>query len=138
MKPDQFHDVEQAVLRFWYALDRRDYGALLNGVTEDCLWLRDRWIQGQWAISAALAQRPASLSIRHLVSNMIFDATHNGVSVQYILTAFSANTPAEASAPLPTSAPTLIADVAMSCALVDGRWLISRIEPAVQFRQANH
>lgn len=126
--------LEQLVLRFWRALDRRDYAAMLAMLTDDASWLREEWLVGQEAIGQSLEARPSDLQVRHLVTNIIVDPTPDGAEVTSLVTAFAASGP-EADI-LPSAAPALLADVDMAVVRAGFGWSIKRIEPRIRFRQS--
>jgi uncharacterized protein (TIGR02246 family) len=71
-------DIRQACTdvtnRFFRCLDRRQYEELADLFTPDGAWVRQGTeLRGRAAIVAALAERPAALATRHLVSNVWVD-----------------------------------------------------------------
>ncbi|MGQ2999701.1 nuclear transport factor 2 family protein [Variovorax sp.] len=63
-------ELTQALHRFFHALDRRDYDAMLALFADDCRWLRQgRWLEGKPAVRAALEARAADVETRHVLTN---------------------------------------------------------------------
>lgn len=131
--------VTQVIYRFWRALDARDYQPLLDLVTEDCRWNRlDQMLVGRDQILASLRARLSNLEIRHIITNVIVTAEGGSLRAGYLLTAFSHVRSEGESAPFRSSPPTLIADVEMGFAPVEGAVLIDSIEAGLVFRAATH
>lgn len=60
---------------FFSHLDERRYDALAAMFLPQGRWLRQgQWLEGQGAILAALQARPATMRVRHLVSNVVATA----------------------------------------------------------------
>lgn len=133
MTAEDAMQIGQTVLRFWRDLDRRDYATMVAVLAPDCRWLRETWIEGPEAILASLGRRPATLTTRHLATNLVISALEDGAEVQHLVTTFAGEQGA-GEGPLPIAAPILVADLAMALAYRDSRWLISRIEPSIIFR----
>jgi SnoaL-like domain len=141
MKPvsiEQLSEVEQHVYRFWSAMDRRDYSALLACLTERCRWLRGAMIEGHVAILSALEARPSNLTTRHFVNNMIVDAIDDGVIARYLLTTYTHIATNNESPPYDCALPGLIADITMRCVHSGTRPLIDLIEPTIVFHRSGH
>lgn len=79
----------KTVARLFHYLDARDYDAVAALFTPEGVWMRmGQKLVGQAGIRAAMAGRPATLSTRHIVSNLIADADESGVDARYYLTVF--------------------------------------------------
>jgi hypothetical protein len=130
--------VEQHVYRFWSAMDRRDYSAVLACLTQRCRWLRGVMIEGHASILSALEARPSNLTTRHLVNNVIVDEIDDGVIARYLLTAYTHAAADNESAPYDCAIPALIADITMRCVNSGTRLLIDLIEPNIVFRRSGH
>lgn len=79
MDPNHFHrltadatrDIEAVVVGFCMALDRSDYDAVLDFVTDDIEWVRPSGtVCGRAEVRQALEARPKSRITRHLVTNI--------------------------------------------------------------------
>ena len=90
-------DCQQAVTRFYHYLDNRRYEDLANLFTPDGVWHRQgKKLEGRAAIMAALEMRPASLIIRHAVSNVVVDISdENTAEANAYITISAHNTKGE-------------------------------------------
>ena len=69
-------DAAQTVIRFFRALDDRDYGAMTALMAGDGVWhRRGAELRGAAQIEAAMAERSPTLRIHHLLTN-IFAEPH--------------------------------------------------------------
>jgi uncharacterized protein (TIGR02246 family) len=88
-------DIRQACTdvasRFFRCLDRRQYDELADLFAPDGTWFRQgAELRGRDAIVAALAQRPAALVTRHLLSNVWVDIiTQDAVHVHYDVSVYT-------------------------------------------------
>jgi hypothetical protein len=138
MSIEKLGEVEQHVCRFWSAMDRRDYSAVLACLTQRCRWLRGVMIEGHASILSALEARPSNLTTRHLINNLIVDTIDDGVIAKYLLTAYTHTVTDNESSPYDCVMPALIADITMRCVYSGTRLLIDLIEPNIVFRRSGH
>ncbi|WP_235838032.1 nuclear transport factor 2 family protein [Chitinasiproducens palmae] len=69
----------QTLHRFFHCLDGFDYAGLLACCTDDFRWLRQgRWLDGPDAVRAALALRPRTQRVAHLISNTFVNEADAG------------------------------------------------------------
>ena len=62
----------QRLNAFFSHLDNRRYADVLNLFLPQGRWLRQaRWLDGREAIFTALEARPASMKVRHVISNIV-------------------------------------------------------------------
>jgi hypothetical protein len=62
---------QTVVIRFWNSLDRRDYAGLIRLFVPGGVWKRGKAeLRAPDSMFAALQQRPATLAVRHIVSNL--------------------------------------------------------------------
>lgn len=86
-------DVVQLTQRlhaFFSHLDERRYEALAAMFLPQGRWLRQgRWVEGRAAIAQALQARPASMRVRHVISNVLVSASSpDEMRVEAYLTAY--------------------------------------------------
>ncbi len=92
--PSPPHEAEwacaSASTRFFHCLDRRDYSGLVALMTDGGVWVRGGTrLSGGPAILDALRDRPAGLTTRHLLSNLVVDLEAEGLArVSYELSVF--------------------------------------------------
>jgi hypothetical protein len=129
-------EIHDYLARFWRAMDRSDYEAVLAGLTEDCRWLRDRWREGRDDILLSLQARPPLAASRHCIANLILDPADGGYDAQYGLIIFGhpkAADPAEP--PYRTTGPRM-GDWTSRLAKVGGEWRAREIRAALVFERA--
>lgn len=80
----------QRLHTFFNYLDERRYDELASMFLPDGRWLRQgRWLDGRDSILDALRARPASMRVRHLISNTVVSGTSiNEARVDAYLTAY--------------------------------------------------
>ena len=80
-------------VRFFHHLDRRDYERVVGLVAPDGVWLRQGVpIVGRAALLDTLHARPADLTTRHLLSNIVVDRSDPQTAiVHYELSVYSAD-----------------------------------------------
>lgn len=127
--------VETFWVDFWGAMDRADYDAIVEALTEDCRWLRADWCEGRTAIRTSLEQRPALLFTRHLVSNLALIPDSRGYACRYTLVIFGAQRSSiDASPPFVTTGPR-VAEYHAKIIRSGDRWKISEIRPELLFER---
>jgi ketosteroid isomerase-like protein len=68
-------ELTQALNAFFLDLDERRYDAVVSGFLADGRWLRQgKWLQGHAAIRAGLEARPATMRVRHIITNIVVSA----------------------------------------------------------------
>ena len=84
--------------RFFRYLDRRHYDELAGLFAPDGIWVRQgAQLRGRDAIVAALAQRPAGLVTRHLISNVWVEVeSEEAARVHYDVSVYAQTMPAAA------------------------------------------
>jgi hypothetical protein len=87
---DDIVRLTQRLHAFFSHLDERHYEALAAMFLPDGRWLRQgRWFQGRAAIVQALQARPATMRVRHVISNVHVAADGAGVAkVDAYMTAY--------------------------------------------------
>lgn len=83
-------ELTQCLHAFFSHLDERRYDALVAMFLPQGRWLRQgRWLAGHAAIRAALDARPASMRVRHVISNvLVLPGEGADVRVEAYMTAF--------------------------------------------------
>lgn len=65
-------ELTQATHSFFLDLDERRYDAVVAGFLPEGRWLRQgKWLQGRAAIRAGLEARPATMRVRHIITNIV-------------------------------------------------------------------
>jgi SnoaL-like protein len=130
-----YAEIHHYLNRFWAAMDRCDYNEILDGLTADCRWFRDRWREGRTDILESLNQRPALVVSRHNVCNLVLDRTPEGYDCAYglIIFGFPRET-VDQKPPYKTSGPRM-GDWQSKLVNLDGRWLASEIRANLVFER---
>lgn len=94
---------QQAIHRFYAALDASDMDAVSAAMADDGVWHRQgQALRGPAAVQAALAQRPAGRRTAHLVQNLLVDVIDPGHAQAQFMTLVYRH---DADAPLSGAAP---------------------------------
>ncbi|KXU29421.1 hypothetical protein A0J57_18595 [Sphingobium sp. 22B] len=128
---------QQLILRYWNALDRRDYPAMLDLLTEDVEWKVSAMCEGRAAVAAELEKRPSNMVVRHIISNIVVDDAPEGQEVFFLLTAFGRLTEDGDKPPYPLELPQILGDIRATVVERDGQLRISRIAASPVFRAAH-
>jgi len=103
---DEFQAVigcQQAIHRFYAALDASDMDTVSAAMADDGVWLRQgEALRGPDAVRAALARRPAGRRTAHLVQNLVVDVIDPGRAQAQFMTLVYRH---DADAPLTGAAP---------------------------------
>jgi ketosteroid isomerase-like protein len=95
---------QQAIHRFYAALDASDMDAVSLAMAEDGVWHRQgQALRGPASVRAALAQRPAGRRTAHLVQNLVVDVIDPGQAQAQFMTLVyrhDADAPVTGAAPL--------------------------------------
>lgn len=131
-------DCAEVAVRFYRALDARDYSGLVQVMTPDGVWLRQgNRLAGRHAIEEALAGRDAGVSTVHLVSNIIVDVkdSQSATATYYISVHHHHAAPEDTQ---PPAVPHLRTVQLCTDQLVrdGGAWRISDKAPVALFRTA--
>ena len=83
-------ELTQRLHGFFSHLDNRRYDDVLNLFLPQGRWLRQgRWLEGREAILVALEARPASMKVRHVISNLVVTPVTEGEAhVEAYMTAY--------------------------------------------------
>lgn len=83
-------ELTQRLNAFFSHLDNRRYADVLDLFLLQGRWLRQgHWLEGREAILAALDARPASMKVRHVISNIVVTAKAAGQAhVEACMTAY--------------------------------------------------
>ena len=94
---------QQAIHRFYAALDASDMTTVSAAMADDGVWLRQgEALRGPVAVQAALARRPAGCRTAHLVQNLVVDVIDPDHAQAQFMTLVYRH---DADAPLPGAAP---------------------------------
>jgi SnoaL-like domain len=120
---------QQAVLRFYAALDASDYAAVAAAIAPEGVWHRQgRALRGPAEVRAALAERPAGRVTAHLVQNLVVDlADERNGTARYMSLVYrhDAGAGAPPEGPVPLGAPLSIAAYADRLRREEGgAWLV--------------
>ncbi|HWX50027.1 MAG TPA: nuclear transport factor 2 family protein [Roseomonas sp.] len=117
---------QQAVLRFYSALDAGDFAAVAAAMAPEGVWHRQgRHLRGPGEVAAALAERPAGRITAHLVQNLVIDLldeTTAEARFHSLVYRHDAGPGAEGAAPL--GAPLSISRSRDRLRLEGGEWLV--------------
>lgn len=95
---------QQAINRFYAALDASDMDTVAAAMSEQGVWNRQgRALQGPKEVREALAQRPMGRNTAHLVQNLVVDAeseTLANASYMTLVYRFDSSEPVAAPVPL--------------------------------------
>ncbi len=120
---------EQALLRMFRCLDRGHIDALLNEFAPDGSWLRHgHLLQGHGGIRTAMEERSATLFVRHVVTNLIFDSlddTQASATAQMVAYRFDNGAPV--TPPARITAPFLLMSLTIRF-IRAGAWRLSALE----------
>lgn len=88
--PDDVVRLTQRLHAFFSHLDERRFDALVAMFLPDGRWLRQgRWIEGRGAILEAMHARPATMRVRHVISNvLVTPVSADEMKVQAYMTAY--------------------------------------------------
>jgi len=107
---DEFQAVigcQQAIHRFYAALDASDMDTVSAAMADDGVWLRQgEALRGPDAVRAALARRPAGRRTAHLVQNLVVDVIDPGrAQAQFMTLVYRHDADAPVSGAAPLGAP---------------------------------
>jgi hypothetical protein len=128
------HDVAKALTKYFVHLDARRYEPMWDLMAPNGYWdrsgevldTRDRFL-------AAMAKRPQSLTIRHLMSNLdveIQDESRAETSFTMVLFRYIGDA---AGKPAPMTGPTAVTSWTSSLRLVEGAWKIAVLRFEILF-----
>ena len=118
---------EQAIHRFYTALDASDMEAVSAAMAEHGVWYRQgQALRGPGEVSAALAVRPSGRTTAHLVQNMVVDvASPTLARVDYMTLVYRHDAPEPTSEVAPLHVPLSISvhEELLECD-GQGNWLV--------------
>jgi ketosteroid isomerase-like protein len=119
---------QQAIHRFYAALDASDFAAVAASVAPDGVWHRQgKALRGPGDVAAALAERPAGRVTAHLVQNLVVTLEDSETATaRYNTLVFRHDGAAGAPPPAPIGAPLSIAAAQdrLSRDAATGAWLV--------------
>jgi hypothetical protein len=131
------HDVQKLLTRFFRCLDARDYDKLLALFTDDAVWTRQGTDLTRDTMPAALAKRPAAMTIRHVLSNFAVDANETDrATCSFMLVVYRHEAGTPSAGPLPLAGPEQLTDGSAELELTQTGLRISRLTlPSPVFRR---
>jgi SnoaL-like domain len=131
-------EVERAIHLFFRHLDDNDYEALTALMTADGLWHRQgKELRGRPMVMEAMQARPLGLVTRHIVSNLLVEATdRNHADASVYLTVFAHTADPAAKPPYPMALPNLLAVYRIELLRQAERWYLRQIASTPIFRRA--
>ena len=119
-------EAQQAVLRFYAALDRSDYEGVASGMAPDGVWHRQgKELRGPDAVRAALRERPAGRVTAHLVQNLVVDFPgEDEAEARYMTLVYRHDGAPDAEGPAPLGPPLSIAAGTDRLRRQGGAWLV--------------
>lgn len=118
--------VTDLIHRFFRALDLREYDMLIQLIAADGVWKRQGRDLTRQTIQAAMAERSATMVIRHVVTNLIVDEGERA-EASFLLTVYRADAGVAASGPLPLEGPVQISDCTATLVQEADGWRFSRL-----------
>ena len=124
------------VTRLFKYYDLRDYDKLFALFTKDGVWNRpDGAARVGPELAAALAKRPANLTVSHVLSNMLADMdAADRVTVTGLMTIFRDDQGKLSPPPAKMSAPTALIEFIIQCHKVGADWRAAVIDINYIFR----
>jgi hypothetical protein len=119
-------EIADRIHRFFRALDVRDYDTVVRLVAEDGVWHRQGKALTRATIPEAMAERSATMVIRHVVSNLIVDGDET-VEASFLLTVYRSDSGETPSGPLPLEGPAQISDCTATLVQTTEGWRFSRL-----------
>ncbi len=119
---------ERLMVAFGRHRDDRDAEAVGKVLSTDCVWERDGvLIKGREAIRDAVRNMPASLALRHIMTNILINIVGEGKAEGrgYYTVFGHRSTSGDDSLPRPLSGPTRVGDYICHFVREDGNWKIS-------------
>lgn len=130
LRPDQatlILNCQDAVIRFFRALDSGDFAAVAVGMAREGIWERQgKRLRGPTEVLAALKERPTGRVTAHLVLNLVVDLTdETQARAQYAMLAYRhQRAPGEGDGHVPLDRPVAILDFDDRMTLEDGTWRV--------------
>ncbi len=117
---------QQAVHRFFAALDASDYDAVAAGMAPDGVWYRQgKELKGPDQVRTALADRPRGRVTAHMVQNLVVELEdQNTASVRYFSLVYRHDGDGSAPGPAPLGQPLSIASNTDRMRRDGDRWLV--------------
>jgi len=129
--------IQQVIARFYHYLDGGRHDDLVALMAPDGTWLRrNAVLRGRAMVREALRQRPATVTTRQLVSNLIVDfPAAETADATYYLTAFHHDADAPPTLPVPIDHPLHVARYAARLTLREAVWQIQDVRGVPTFRR---
>jgi len=129
-------DSARAVTAFFSALDARDYQKQWDQMTRDGCWNRSgEALDSRETFLAAMARRPAHLTIRHMITNLLVDVADDGASAvatfNIMVHVFEGD---RGDKPAPMAPPSAISAFRAQLRPVGEDWRIAHLDYDVLFR----
>lgn len=125
----------QLTHQLFYCLDEADYGRLVALFEEDGVWHRQgEALKGHEQILKAMAKRPPTQRIRHVITNAFIESQAQGVVhlVAY-MTAYRFDDGSRRSGPVEISRPLRISVVRAAMRQTRGEWKIAEMSLTPEF-----
>jgi hypothetical protein len=130
------HDSARAIIAFFSMLDARDHEKQWDQMTSDGVWNRaGSALDTRQKFLAAMVERPAHLTIRHMISNLLVTVETGGNTASatfnllvYVYMADRGDKPA------PLEKPSAIAAFRAQCRSEGGEWRIAQLDGETLFK----
>jgi hypothetical protein len=125
----------QAIHQLFYCLDESRYDALVSLFESDGVWHRQgEVLKGREHILRAMAKRPATQRIRHIITNCFIESRADGAAnlVAY-MTAYRFDDGTVRTAPVAISRPFRISVVRAAMRRTEGAWKIAEMDLTPEF-----
>lgn len=125
------------VIRFYRYLDLRDYANLDALMARDGVYVRPsgRSLLAGPALLADFETGSKTVTLVHLITNLIVDVSDQRATVQGYMTVFQHDNGAPRVLPLPLGSPMSIRDLGISLHRCEGPWRIERVNNVLLFRE---
>ncbi|MGE0799162.1 MAG: nuclear transport factor 2 family protein [Lautropia sp.] len=131
-------ELTQRTNRFYWCLDEFRYQELVSLMEPEAVWHRQgKVLRGHAQVLAALAERPATMRIRHVITNVfVADAGPDTADVVAYMTAYRHDDGSDRPLPRSIPGPFRVLLVKMRFRRRDGQWLIAEQAATSEFEFA--
>ncbi len=130
-------DIEQMIFRFFLHLDEQQYDEVSQMMAPAGTWLRNNvLLKGPEGVREAMRSRPAGLTTRHLITNIVVDiADSDHAEVTYYMTVFVHAGDAKPTGPMKMDVPMHVSIFRQKVARVSGAWRIAELSGTPTFHR---
>jgi hypothetical protein len=131
------HEVQDVILRFFLHLDEQEYEPLAQLMAPEGTWLRNGvLLKGPEGVLEAMRARPAGFTTRHLITNIIIDASgEDRADATYYMTVFVHTGEARPAGPVPIDLPFHVSVFREKFARTPQGWRIAELSGTATFNR---